>query len=286
MKILAFLRTVWKWVMNVAGIMKPVMDSVAKIITQSRNMTSGLFNDGVENLKQLEPSIGGEPRNIGVSLPAGAFAALAKYRQQQEMLEQEKKWKKEISDYSNSNEKEFKRINLQISIVELVVFTQTTERFTNNLSIHTSNLIIHFNSIKNQALMFKKTYDVHSKINEIIKCQKIEEQVPLFNDTDDETFLKETYKAFQDTKVLLLHEIDSYIESLDNNKKLLNKIKENAREVPEQFERIKKWIENTVETKFQKGRDEMIALKAHLEALPEEKELEGKNIDALPDVIN
>lgn len=203
--------------------------------------------------------------------------------------------KKKLDVITKNNEQDHKRIQLQIDIMELIVSSSTFERFTNNVSIHASNLQIHLQAIHNTSGIMDQL-DRHRRslkalmgtVNHLINITDQKGSVKKLEGIDvdikpQSISIKSAYEAFENTRNLLLNEIDQFSASIDMQLKRVESVRAAARKVPNQSKKVNDWLVNSVEPSLIEARNSAAELSGELVVIPK---LENNIRRKLEDIEN
>jgi hypothetical protein len=124
--------------------------------------------------------------------------------------------KKSLQTVTQSNDIQHRRIQLQIDVMELIVSSQTFERFTNNISLHAANLQIHLQTIQNTAGLLdavnRQRHGIKALIrtvNHLVNVLGVGDKVDKIEGVDVDMrpgsiSIWRAYEAFENTRDLLV----------------------------------------------------------------------------------
>lgn len=188
--------------------------------------------------------------------------------------------KKTIAKLDENNVADHRKISLQIDVMELIISAQTFERFTNNVSIHASNLNIHLQAIRNQAGMLdainRQRVGIKAlmgTVNHLINVLGVKEKVDKIEGIDIDmrqgaVSIIDSYKAFEETKDLLHQELISYHDAIEQQFARVERVRNAARKVPGMLPQISQWLEKSVEPHLKNAKEMTIDLKCEIEMVP------------------
>jgi len=188
--------------------------------------------------------------------------------------------KKRLSAINENNEIEHRRIQLQIDVMELIVSASTFERFTNNINLHAANLQIHMQTIQNtvglldavnrQRVAIKA---VMGTINRMINVLGIKDDVRKLEGLDIDmrpgsVSVFKAYEAFENTRALLINEIDSFSNAIHEQQMRVEAVRASARSIPATSSKVSNWLEKSVEPRLAEAKRSAEALKGELLTIP------------------
>lgn len=188
--------------------------------------------------------------------------------------------KNKLLKVETDNISEHKKIQLQIDVMELIVSAQTVERFTNNINLHAANLQIHLQTIQNTAGLMDDVnrqrravkalmQTVNHLINVVGKSGDVKPIAGLDVDMKTENIsIKGAYDAYENTKNLLINEISSFSNALDDQLGRVENVRVSARKNPQIMHKINSWIESDIEPNLLAAKQEAEDLKAKLIVIP------------------
>ncbi len=206
--------------------------------------------------------------------------------------------KKELRTISHMNEIQHRKISLQIDLMELIVSSQTFERFTNNISLHAANLQIHLQTIQNTIGLLD---DVNRQrvgiktlmrtVNHLVNVLGVGDKVDKIENIDVDIHpgsisILRTYESFENTRDLLLKEIDAFAAAVDGQLKRVENVRAAARLLPAKSAEVSSWIEKQVEPKLLEAKNQAVSLRGELTVIPRleanlRRELEHAKADVL-----
>ena len=187
--------------------------------------------------------------------------------------------KKHLNTVEESNDFDHKRIKVQIDVMELIVCSQTFERFSNNISIHASNIRIHAQTIKNTAGIVdqmnrqnKAIKALMQTVNHLINVTNSEKIVGKVQGIDVERregaiSILDAYKAMEETKELLEDELLSFTHAIDDQLKRVDSVRAAARLVPNLSIQVSAWLDKSIEPLLIARRKEALVLRADFVAM-------------------
>lgn len=188
--------------------------------------------------------------------------------------------KKQILTVKEENELEHRRIGLQIDVMELVVSSATFERFTNNICLHAANLQIHLQAIQNFSGLL---HDVNNQrvgvkaligtVNHLVNVLGVEDKVKKISGLHLDMVpgaisVKGMYDAYENTRVLLLNEIDSFLAAIEDQREKVERVRASARRVPDTGGKVSSWLADAVEPKLLEAKNTATELKGNLLVIP------------------
>lgn len=188
--------------------------------------------------------------------------------------------KRKISTIQESNDLEHRRIQLQIDVMELVVSASTFERFTNNINLHAANLQIHLQTIQNTAGLLDGVNRqrvaikaLMGTVNHLINVLGVNDKVDKLEGLDIDVrpgsvSIYKAYEAFENTKELLLEEIDSFSEAISDQMERVENVRKAARLIPSSSKKVGLWLSDSVEPKLSDARKIAEELKGDLLVIP------------------
>lgn len=204
--------------------------------------------------------------------------------------------KKKINDLKCVNENEHMRIKLQIDVMELIVSASTIERFSNNINIHAANLQIHLQNIQNIAGVLDDVNRQRTAVkalmgtlNHIINVMNIGDKVDRIEGLDvsrreGRISVYNAYKAYENTKQLLLNEIDSFSGAIRAQLDRVEDVRVATRRIgnANQMIAVSSWLENSVEPKLNEAMKEAEILKGDLVVIPRLEATLRRELEAEP----
>jgi hypothetical protein len=188
--------------------------------------------------------------------------------------------RKKLSSIQDKNELEHRQIQLQIDIMELIVSASTFERFTNNINLHASNLNIHLQTIQNTAGLLDSVNRqrvaikaLMGTVNHLINVTGSDGTVRKLEGLDidvrpDSISIHGAYKSFENTRTLLINEIESFSNSIQEQMNRIDAVRAAARNVPAQRAKVNSWLSDSVEPKLLDAKSSAEKLKGELEVFP------------------
>lgn len=188
--------------------------------------------------------------------------------------------RKKLISVERDNNTEHHRIKLQIDMMELMISAQTVERFTNNIHIHASNLQIHLHTIQNTAGLLddvnrqrRAVKALMKTVNHLINVTGAASKVEPIEGVDIDMkkgniSIHGAYIAFENTKDLLLKEVECYKHSLEEQLHRLEDIRVASRKTPKLMKKINNWVTQEIEPSLMHARKEASALEADLVVIP------------------
>ncbi|MGY0565401.1 MAG: hypothetical protein ACW7DQ_18185 [Paraglaciecola chathamensis] len=188
--------------------------------------------------------------------------------------------KNKLLRVEKENTSDHKKIQLQIDVMELIVSAQTVERFTNNINLHAANLQIHLQTIQNTAGLMDDVNRqrvavkaIMKTVNHLINVTGKSDVVRPLEGLDVDMkpgniSIYGAYEAFENTKSLLINEIESFSNALDDQVGRIENIKASARKTPEMMKKINSWVEYSIEPSLYSAKKEIEELKGGLVVIP------------------
>lgn len=188
--------------------------------------------------------------------------------------------KRQLSSLDQENVAEHHRIALQIDVMELIVCSQTFERFTNNVNIHAANLQIHLHTIKNTAGLLDAVNRQRTGIkalmctvNHLINVLKLNEKVDKIEGIDVDIkqgaiSIIDAYKAFEETRDLLIAELTAYEGAVKQQLDRVDRVRVAARKIDGMSAQVSNWLEKSIEPSLIAARNLAKELKAELAMIP------------------
>lgn len=150
--------------------------------------------------------------------------------------------KRQIQTLEQGTEDNTRKMMLHIRIMELIISSQTFERFINNIQIHASNLQIHLQTLRNMVGMLRNV-DRHrlaikalmQNFNHLINLvgAKMDRISGIdVNMEPGSISINDSYNAFINTKELILKELDAYLRAIKNQQNSADQIRKEARQIP------------------------------------------------------
>lgn len=188
--------------------------------------------------------------------------------------------RKKLSSIQDKNELEHRQIQLQIDIMELIVSSSTFERFTNNINLHASNLNIHLQTIQNTAGLLDSVNRqrvaikaLMGTVNHLINVTGSDGAVRKLEGLDIDVrpgsiSIYGAYQSFENTRSLLINEVESFSNSIQEQMSRIDSVKAAARNVPEKRAKVNAWLTDSVEPKLLDAKDSADKLKGELLVFP------------------
>lgn len=188
--------------------------------------------------------------------------------------------KKSLQTVSQKNEVQHSRIQLQIDVMELIVSSQTFERFTNNISLHAANLQIHLQTIQNTVGLLD---DVNRQrvgikalmrtVNHLVNVLGVGDKVDKIEGIDVDMHpgtisILRAYEAFENTRDLLIVEIDSFTDAVAVQLERVEHVRTAARKLPDASRKVSSWLEKSVEPKLLDAKKQAESLRGDLSVIP------------------
>jgi len=197
-----------------------------------------------------------------------------------ELIERIDESRNKLITIKDENEIEHKRIQMQVDIMELLVSAQTFERFTSNINLHAANLQIHIQTIQNCAGMLDDINRQRVAIkalmgsfNHLINVLSLGDKVKKIEGINIDIkpgaiSIHGAYEAFENTRSLLLNEIDSFHTAIGVQLTRVEKVRTSAKHIPGISSKISTWIEKSVEPKLLDAKTNAESLKGELSVIP------------------
>jgi hypothetical protein len=188
--------------------------------------------------------------------------------------------KKKLLTIEETNDMGHRRIQLQIDVMELVVSSSTFERFTNNINLHAANLQIHLQTIQNTAGLLD---DVNRQrvaikalmgtVNHLVNVMNVGDKVKKLEGLDIDMrpgsiSILGAYEAFENTRGLLLQEIESFSGAIQEQMTRIESVRSAARHIPDASRKISSWLSDSVEPKLLDAKKSSDELKGELLVIP------------------
>jgi hypothetical protein len=179
-----------------------------------------------------------------------------------------------------------KRLELQISVIELVLASSTIDRYANNIKLHLSNLSIHYETLRNVVGLLDFTNRQNrgiratiKQLNQIIYHLKKSGVLPescgleQIQGIDLESkpgaiSIARQFRAFEETRHLLIEECRSFLQSLAGNSASVEKIRKASVSVPEWTDVIRSWLNRNVTPSLRRAQEETHRLIAAASDIP------------------
>lgn len=207
------------------------------------------------------------------------------YRQEgQTLLIKIEESKNEIAKISHQSDARYSKLNLQIEVVELIIASQTFNRFAANIQLHESNLRIHHQTIQNSVGMLDDinrqrvaVKALMSQVNRIIvslnnanlnssKCEKIA-NIDVDMKPGAVSIIK-AYESFEETRALLEKEAREYTLLVEQQIKRALQIRDFANTVPDKKHQIYEWLDRKVIPQLKKSQRSTNDLLLSLKNIP------------------
>lgn len=175
-----------------------------------------------------------------------------------------------------AHELKHQHIQLQIDVMELIASSSTLERFSNNINLHAANLQIHLQTIQNTEGLLG---DVNRQrvavkalmgtVNHLVNVLKLGSKVNKIEGLDIDIRLGSisilgAHEAFENTRILLLREIDSFSEAIQKQLVRVENVRSAAQHMPNISRKINSWLETSVESKLIDAKKHANELKGEL----------------------
>jgi|GEM_PF-3021076 len=254
-----------KWAFGVVPGVIATIRKAADISTKSRQLIDA-FQRGKEIVNGATPF--SQPQRQGVVIERPEFISghvqTVPSAELNNLAASVQQHRKMLTKVENHNHNEHRRIQLQIDIVELIVSAQTFERFTNNINLHAANLQIHLQSIRNTAGILDGVNrqrvaikELMRKVNHLMNVAGEEDQKISGIDVDmreGEISIFAAYKAFEHTRNLLLDEIQSFTQSIEDQLDKAEQIRASSISIPGVGENIDRWLTRDIEGRLQEAK--------------------------------
>lgn len=178
------------------------------------------------------------------------------------------------------NELEHRRIQLQVEVMGWIMSSFTFERFSSNINLHAANLQIYLQTIQNMEGLLG---DVNRQrvavkalmgtVNHLVNVLGLVDKVNKIEGLDIDIRLGtisiiSAYEAFENARSLLLHEIDSFSEAIQEQLAHVENVRSAARRLPNISPQIGSWLEASIEPKLIDAKKYADELKGELLAIP------------------
>jgi hypothetical protein len=197
-----------------------------------------------------------------------------------------------------TNIKDHHRLSLQIEVMELVISSQTFNRFANNIRLHEANLQIHYQTIVNtlglvndlnrQRLGLKATIKQLNQVIYILQKGKVDNDnhLQMIQNIDldikpGSISIAKAYEAFSNTRNILIDEIQSFLEHIRDQELKVRKIREYSENVPEKQRAIESWIDRKIIPLLERTEKQSEELLSSVRSIPL---LEKKNTDKIKEL--
>lgn len=277
---MGILSTIGGWVSGAIRVAKNIASGAEKILSTASSVVDALLqgreiiNEGHMNepAKSKKGSVGERPDIMGHK-----NSSVDEIAELHSSIDENKK---HLSTIQDKNELEHRQIQLQIDIMELIVSASTFERFTNNINLHASNLNIHLQTIQNTAGLLDSVNRqrvaikaLMGTVNHLINVTGSESSVRKLEGLDidvrpDSISIYGAYKSFENTRALLISEIESFSTSISEQMNRIDSVKSAARNIPGQRAKVNSWLSETVEPKLFDAKNAAEKLKGELEIFP------------------
>jgi len=210
-----------------------------------------------------------------------------------EIIERIDDSRNKLASIKDENEIEHKKIQMQIDIMELLVSAQTFERFTSNINLHAANLQIHIQTIQNCAGMLDDINRQRVAIkalmgsfNHLINILSVGDKVKKIEGINIDIkpgaiSIHGAYEAFENTRSLLLTEIESFNSAIVIQLGRVESVRRSAKQIPGLSSKISIWIEKSVEPKLLDAKANAESLKGELSVIPKLEASFKKDLEAL-----
>lgn len=203
--------------------------------------------------------------------------------------------KNEIAKISHQNDARYSKLNLQIEVVELIIASQTFNRFAANIQLHESNLRIHHQTIQNsvgmlddinrqrvavKALMMQVNRIIYSLDKANLNSSNCEKIANIDVDMKPGAVsIVRAYESFEEARHLLEQEAYAYIALVEQQIKRAIEIRQIAESVPDKKNQIHQWLDRRVVPQLRKSKLSTEDLLSSIQHIPQ-IELNRKALDS------
>lgn len=261
----SMISTVSSWAKEVA---KPIANTVKKVGTWMRDIgeVTEAHLEG-KNIVFDEPAKQQPTSSFDYGRPDFSEA----YQQESKtLLVKIEESKNEIAKIGHQSDARYSKLNLQIEVVELIIASQTFNRFAANIQLHESNLRIHHQTIQNSVGMLDDinrqrvaVKALMSQVNRIIvslnkanlntsNCEKIA-NIDVDMKPGAVSIVK-AYESFEETRSLLEKEAREYTLLVEQQINRALQIRAFANTVPDKKHQIHEWLDRKVIPQLRKSR--------------------------------
>lgn len=168
----------------------------------------------------------------------------------------------EIREISKRNQESQAQTKLQLEVIELIIASQTIERFAANIQLHEANLRIHHQGIQNSVGMLDSinrqrvgVKALFTQVNKIISSLNLaginKHDATIIKDINVDPrpgaiSIANAYSAFDETVNLLTKEAQEFISLTEMQIERSLRVKAAAINVPGKQHRIENWIDKSV----------------------------------------
>jgi hypothetical protein len=253
-----------------------ITKSVAKFVHDAASTVEAFF-EGRKYVERLP-----EPPNSGQDDDDRPdFSKKTKNDNLNQLAELVTSHKKELHKHSEEDSAEHKRLQLQIDVLEIIIGSQTIQRYSNNIQLHQANLGIHIHTIKNTKglvddvnrlrVAIKRTM---SAVNQLIRAQGPHSKIEPIEGIDVEIrqgaiSIHDSYQAFEQTKLLLVNEIEGFSKYLDSQFAALNRVRKAAAALPSTPQGLIKWLDEKIEPSLRNTKKGALQIKTELVSIPQ-----------------
>lgn len=169
------------------------------------------------------------------------------------------------------------KFQLQQKTLELVIWSQTVTRFSNNIQLHAAQLNIHFESLQNTAAMADVILSHQNTLKDVVRLlnlQAAKSKSILIDESHLETNdltafnIRGQYDAFLRAQHLLRSECHAYEMALNQQLRKAKQIATAATGLLDKGDPMHKWIGRDVIPAIQKARERTQAMQKSLQAIP------------------
>lgn len=277
---MGILSSIGGWVSGAISVARNIVKGAEVVLSSAASVVDALLQGRSilhENKSPNPPAI---ERNKASDRPDIMGVATSKTNEIAELHTTIDENKKRLSSIQDKNELEHQQIKLQIDIMELIVSSSTFERFTNNINLHASNLNIHLQTIQNTAGLLDSVNRqrvaikaLMGTVNHLINVTGSDGAVRKLEGLDIDVrpgsiSIFGAYESFENTRNLLINEVESFSNSIQEQLVRIDAVKAAARSVPEKRASVNSWLGNSVEPKLLDAKKSADKLKGDLLVFP------------------
>lgn len=279
------------WVGGAISVAKTVVSAAAIFVSKAATVVDALLEG--KSIIESKESSSADNRDCNIERPDIMGRSGSRNSEIAELQSTIDESRKKLISVKEDNELEHRRIQLQIDIMELIVSASTFERFTNNINLHASNLQIHLHTIQNTSGLLD---DVNRQrvaikalmgtVNHLINVTGSTEKVRKLEGLDIDIrpgsiSIHSAYDAFENTRSLLLNEIDSFSKSIQSQMERIEDVRAAARKLPDASRKVSSWLNESVEPKLLDAKRSAEQLKGDLLVIPRLENDLRRNLEAI-----
>jgi hypothetical protein len=253
------LKTVTKWVKEAAAPIATVVKKVGSWMKDIGHVTEAHLEG--KNIV-LDDTTNNKTKKESIDYGRPDFSGDAFDEEKQTLLIKIEESKSAIQKIDKQSVERYNKLQLQIEVVELIIASQTFNRFASNIQLHESNLRIHHQTIQNSAGLLDAVNRqrvgikaLMTQMNRVIRsldtaginstgCEQIKNI-----DVDPRPgaiSIANAYKSFEEARQLLENEASEYITMVDQQISRALKIKSLAESVPDKKNPVSNWIDRRI----------------------------------------